>query len=59
LNDRKAIDRKNELRTRNAAAEACCVPEQTNNNEGCGKDLQIVAEKNHTTPAIDPETGSL
>jgi hypothetical protein len=41
FNDRDAIERKNEMRTRIAAAEACCVPEQTNNNEGCGGDLQI------------------
>src|SRR5713226_9846687 len=52
LNDRKTIDGKNELRTRNAAAEACRVPRQTNNNEGCGKDLQIGAVKNHFTAAL-------
>src|SRR6267143_857267 len=31
----------NELRTRIAAAEACCVPKQTNNDEGRLEDLQI------------------
>jgi len=45
LNDQNTIDGKNEFRTRTHAAEACRVPEQTNNNEGCGKDLQIGARK--------------
>jgi len=45
LNDQNTIDDKNEFRTRTPAAEACRVPEQTNNNEGCGKDLQIGSEK--------------
>src|SRR6202171_176755 len=31
----------NEIRTRIAAAEACCVPKQTNNDEGRLEDLQI------------------
>jgi hypothetical protein len=51
--ERSQDDRqKNELRTRNAAAEACRVPRQTNNNEGCGKDLQIGAVKNHFTAGL-------
>src|SRR5271169_3461493 len=33
----------NQIRTRIAAAEACCVPEQTNNDEGRLQDLQIEA----------------
>src|SRR6267378_5907051 len=41
LNDRNTIDGKNELKTRIAAAEACCVPKQTNNDEGRLEDLQI------------------
>jgi len=45
FNDRNAIERKNEIRTRIAAAEASCVPEQTNNNEGCNGDLQIGLEQ--------------
>src|SRR5216683_1267929 len=45
LNDQNTIEGKNEFRTRTPAAEACRVPEQTNNNEGCGKDLQIGARQ--------------
>src|SRR5882762_3702199 len=41
LNDPNTIDGKNELRTRIAAAEACRVPKQTNNDEGRLEDLQI------------------
>jgi hypothetical protein len=41
LNDRSTTDRKNESRKRIAAAEACRVPEQTNNDEGRLEDLQI------------------
>src|SRR5438132_12110063 len=43
LNDQNAIDGKTELKTRIAAAEACCVPEQTSNDEGRLPDLQIQA----------------
>jgi hypothetical protein len=41
VNDRRAIDRENELRTRIAAAEARSIPKQTNNDEGSARDLQI------------------
>jgi hypothetical protein len=47
LNDRHAIERKNEFRTRIAAAEACCVPKQTSNDEGRPRDLQIDTRKVH------------
>jgi hypothetical protein len=43
LNDPNAIDSQNEFRMRIAAAEACCVPKQTNNDEGRPPDLQIRA----------------
>jgi hypothetical protein len=35
------IDRRIEMKTRFAAAEARCGPKQTNNNEGRAQDLQI------------------
>src|SRR5467141_2397392 len=41
LNDPNTIDGKIELKTRIAAAEACRVPKQTNNDEGRFEDLQI------------------
>jgi hypothetical protein len=41
LNDQNAIDSEDEFRIRIAAAEACCVPKQTNNDEGRPHDLQI------------------
>src|SRR6266446_3266169 len=41
LNNRNTTDRKNEPGKRIAAAEACRVPKQTNNDEGRLKDLQI------------------
>jgi hypothetical protein len=41
LNDQNAIDSEDEFRIRIAAAEACCVPKQTNNDEGRPQDLQI------------------
>src|SRR5229473_5049946 len=37
--------RKKRIRTRIAAAEACCVPKQTSNDEGRPRDLQIGAGK--------------
>jgi hypothetical protein len=43
LNDQNAIDSEDEFRIRIAAAEACCVPKQTNNDEGIPHDLQIRA----------------
>jgi hypothetical protein len=43
LNDQNAIDSEYEFRIRIAAAEACCVPKQTNNDEGRPHDLQIEA----------------
>jgi hypothetical protein len=43
LNDQNAIDSEDEFRIRIAAAEACCVPKQTNNDEGRPHDLQIRA----------------
>jgi hypothetical protein len=45
VTDQKSVDRKNEVKTRIAAAEALCVPEQTNNNEGSARDLQIRSRK--------------
>jgi len=45
LTDRNTVDGKNELETRIAAAEACCVPKQTSNDEGRPQDLQIGAGK--------------
>src|SRR6266849_9138541 len=44
-NDSNTIDGKNALETRIAAAEACRVPKQTNNDEGRFRDLQIAAAK--------------
>src|SRR6267142_2557819 len=41
MNDPNTIDGKIELKTRIAAAEACRVPKQTNNDEGRFEDLQI------------------
>src|SRR4029077_11486159 len=40
-NDHKPIGKKTNLKTRIAATEARCVPEQTNNDEGRARDLQI------------------
>jgi hypothetical protein len=46
LIERSPCDRrKNEDRTRIAAAEACCVHQQTSNGEGRPQDLQIRAGK--------------
>jgi hypothetical protein len=39
--DQKTIGNKIEDKTRIHAAEARCTPEQTNNNEGRARDLQI------------------
>jgi hypothetical protein len=41
LNDQHAIDRRNDPRTRIAAAEGRCAPKQTSNDEGRPWDLQI------------------
>jgi hypothetical protein len=45
VNDHKLGRSKNEVKTRIAAAEALCVPEQTNNDEGSAQDLQIRSRK--------------
>jgi hypothetical protein len=45
VNDHKFGRSKNEVKTRIAAAEALCVPEQTNNDEGSAQDLQIRSRK--------------
>jgi hypothetical protein len=45
VTDHKPVNRKNEIKTRIAAAEALCVPEQTNNDEGRTQDLQIRSGK--------------
>jgi hypothetical protein len=39
------IDKRIEMKTKIAAAEARCGPKQTNNNEGTAQDLQIRMKK--------------
>jgi len=52
MNDPNTIDGKIELKTRIAAAEACRVPKQTNNDEGRPQDLQIGAGKITPLPPL-------
>src|ERR1700674_5317705 len=53
MNDPNTIDGKIELKTRIAAAEACRVPKQTNNDEGRPQDLQIRAGKITPLPPLN------
>jgi hypothetical protein len=45
VHDHRAINRRIEMKTRIAAAEARCGPKQTHNNEGRAYDLQIQMKK--------------
>jgi hypothetical protein len=47
VNDRRAIDRKNEVKARTAADGARCIPKQTSNDEGRTRDLQIEGSETH------------
>jgi hypothetical protein len=53
--DLKTLSNKNEVEMRTIAAEACCIPKQTNNNEGRTADLQIKQRPMDQSTGIFPE----
>jgi hypothetical protein len=58
LDDPNAIDSEDEFRVRIVAAEACCVPKQTNNDEGRPQDLQISVPTGSGQFPVSASTGT-